>query len=190
MTAKVRQAALLFLSLSLAPILHAQQKLTLDPAHSEIHFALGGTLHTVHGAFRLKQGEIDLSPSTSKLSGNIIVDAASGQSGNSDRDRRMTDDVLKASDFKTVAFSPTQFTGAFNPSGDSTLTVHGRFTILGNTHEIGVPMKVHVAGNQFQAAGSFTVPYVQWGLKDPSNFMLHVNKEVQIDLSLAGSLQN
>jgi hypothetical protein len=51
-------------------------------------------------------------------------------------------------------------------------------------------MKVHVSGDQLHATGSFAVPYVQWGLKDPSTLMLRVNKEVQIDLSLNGTLHH
>ena len=190
MTDRLLRSLLLLFALSFAHALFAQDKLTFDPAHSEVHFTLGDVLHTVHGTFTLQKGEIAFSPSTCKASGSIIVDAASGQSGNSTRDHRMTDDELKASTYKTVTFAPTQFTGTFNPSGDSSLTVHGLFTLLGTVHEIDVSMKIHVSGNQLQANGSFSVPYVQWGMKDPSTLMLRVNKEVQIDLSLTGSLQN
>jgi polyisoprenoid-binding protein YceI len=106
------------------------------------------------------------------------------------RDHRMTDDELRASSFKTISFTPTRFTGTFNATGDSTLQVHGIFTLLGTPHEIDVPMQVQVNGEQLHAIGSFAVPYVQWGLKDPSTFMIHVNKAVQIDLSLMGTLQH
>ena len=51
-------------------------------------------------------------------------------------------------------------------------------------------MKIHASANQRQATGTFTIPYVQWGLKDPSTFMIHVNKEVQIDLTLTGTLHH
>jgi polyisoprenoid-binding protein YceI len=183
------RTALLLSFLCLTPLLQAQEKISLDPAHSEVHFTLGDVLHVVHGTFKLQEGEVDLDPANGKASGAIIVDALSGQSGNSTRDRRMTNDELKAPTFKTVTFAPTQVTGTFNPSSDSTLTIHGIFTLLGTPHEIDVPMKVHVAGDQLQATGSFSVPYVQWGLKDPSTLMLRVNKEVQIDLSLTGTLR-
>lgn len=178
---------LLFVSL-IAPRLRAQETITLDPTYSEVHFTLANVLHTVHGTFTLQKGEIQFDPATGKASGSIAVDAASGQSGNSTRDRRMTRDELKAPQYTTVSFAPNQFTGAFNPSGDSTLTVHGLFTLLGTAHPIDVPMKVHIDGDQLHATGSFSIPYVQWGLKDPSTLMLRVNKEVRIDLSFTGNL--
>ena len=181
--------SLLFFSLAFTR-LHAQQKISLDPARSEVHFTLDDVLHVVHGTFKLQQGNVDLDPATGNASGIIIVDALSGQSGNSTRDHRMTNDELKADTFKTVTFAPTRVTGTFNPTGDCTLSIHGTFTLLGTPHEIDVPMKVHVAGDQLQATGSFSVPYVQWGLKDPSTLMLRVKKEVQIDLSLTGTLKH
>jgi polyisoprenoid-binding protein YceI len=185
-TCKLLRNTLLLIAAT--PLLHAQQILTLDPAHSEVHFTLSDTLHTVHGTFRIQQGEIAFDSAAGKSSGSIIVDALSGQSGNSTRDHRMTDDELKASAFKTISFAPTSFAGTFNPTGDSNLLVHGTFTLLGTAHQIDVPMKIQVSANQLHATGTFTVPYIQWGLKDPSTFMIHVNKEVQIDLTLTGTL--
>jgi polyisoprenoid-binding protein YceI len=180
----------LLLLVAATPLLHAQQTLTLDLTHSEVHFTLSDTIHTVHGTFHIQQGEIAFDPATGKSSGSIVVDALSGQSGNSTRDHRMTDDELKTSTFKTISFAPTSFAGTFNPTGDSNLLVHGLFTLLGTAHQIDVPMKIHASANQLQATGTFAVPYVQWGLKDPSTFMIHVNKEVQIDLTLTGTLHH
>jgi polyisoprenoid-binding protein YceI len=175
-------------------ILHAQDKtqnkLSLDANRSEIHFTLTDTLHVVHGTFHIQQGDVTFDPATGKANGSILVDALSGKSGNSIRDHRMAHDELKASDYKTVAFTPTRFTGTFNSTGDSTLQVHGLFTLIGTPHEIDVPMQVQVNGEQIHAVGSFVVPYVQWGLKDPSTFMIRVNKEVHVDLDLSGTLRH
>jgi polyisoprenoid-binding protein YceI len=186
---RVLQAVSLLI-LALPVSLHAQQILALDPAHSQIRFSVDTTLHTVHGTFMLKQGELTFDPATATTSGAITVDALSGHSGDSARDHRMSNEILKASTYNTIIFTPATFTGTFNPAGDSALQIHGTFTLLGKPHEIDVPMKVHVAGEQLQAIGSFAVPYVQWGLKDPSTLMLRVNKEVQIDLSLNGTLHH
>jgi polyisoprenoid-binding protein YceI len=179
--------------LLIAPaILHAQDKtqnkISLDTNRSEIHFTLTDTLHTVKGTFHIQQGDITFDPATGHTGGSILVDALSGKSGNPVRDHRMAKEELKAPDYKTVAFAPTRFSGAFNPTGDSTLQVHGLFTLLGTPHEIDVPMQVQVGGDQIHAVGSFVVPYVQWGLKDPSTFMIKVEKEVHVDLDLTGTL--
>jgi polyisoprenoid-binding protein YceI len=188
----LRHALLL---LAAAPaILHAQAKpqnnLSLDTTRSEVHFTLSDTLHTVKGTFHIQQGDITFDPATGHATGSILVDALSGKTGNPVRDHRMIKDELKAPDHKTVAFAPTRFTGTFNPTGDSTLQVHGLFTLLGTPHEIDVPMQVQVSGDQIHAVGSFAVPYIQWGLKDPSTFMIHVEKEVHVDLDLTGTLRH
>jgi len=184
----------LVLLIALPAILHAQgklqHKLSLDPNRSEVHFTLNDTLHTVRGTFRIQQGEVTFDPATGNANGSILVDALSGQSGNSIRDRRMAKEELKATEFKAVAFAPTRFTGTFHPEGDSTLQVHGVFTLIGVAHEIDVPMIVQVSGDKIHAIGSFAVPYVQWGLKDPSSFMIKVNKEVHVDLDLSGTLRH
>jgi polyisoprenoid-binding protein YceI len=167
----------------------AQQRLVVDPERSDVHFTLGDVLHTVHGTFRVQQSEIEFNPADGRASGTVVVDALSGQSGNSARDGKMEKDVLKTESYKNVSFAPTRFTGEFHGSGDSTLQVHGVFTLLGVAHEIDVPMQVQVNGKQVHAVGTFAVPYVKWGLKDPSTMMLRVNKEVQIELSLMGTLE-
>ena len=186
----VLQTALLLASTAFTSILNAQTKISIDPARSEVQFTLVDNLHTVHGTFHIQQAEITFDPATGKASGAILVDALSGQSGNSMRDHRMAKEELKAPDFKTIAFAPTRITGTLNSTGDSTLQVHGVFTLIGTPHEIDVPMQVQVNGDQLHSVGSFSIPYVQWGLKDPSTFMIKVNKEVQIDLSLVGTLRH
>jgi len=58
----------------------------LDPAQSSVKFTLGDVLHTVRGTFKVKQGNLQIG-SDGKVSGQIVVDAASGDSGSGMRDR-------------------------------------------------------------------------------------------------------
>jgi len=53
-----------------------------------------------------------------------------------------------------------------------------------------VPMQIHIQDATCTAKTHFIVPYVKWGLKDPSVFILKVAKEVEIDLTLTGHLSN
>lgn len=165
-----------------------QQTFTADPATSSVAFALTGTGHEVHGTFHVQSGTIQFDRSAPKMSGSIVVSAASGESGDKGRDKKMHSDVLEVDHFADVTFAPQSYQGAIAPSGDSTVQVNGVFTLHGTPHDLTVPMLIHIDGSNVSATGKFVVPYVKWGLKDPSVFILKVAKEVQIDLTLKGTL--
>src|SRR5215472_5806298 len=61
--------------------------LKLDPAQTRVSITLDATLHTVHGIFKLKAGELDFDPKSGKARGSIVVDATSGNTDNSSRDK-------------------------------------------------------------------------------------------------------
>lgn len=165
----------------------AQTQYRIDPDKSRVQFSLGGH-HEVDGQFHVSSGEISFDQKTNEMKGTVTVEAGSGSSGNKSRDKKMTKDELRAEMFPTITFTPRQFTGTLNDSGDSSLQVQGTFTLIGKPHDITVPMTVHFDGNQCTAKGSFTVPYVDWGMKDPSFFTLRESKEVKINLTLNGTL--
>ena len=75
-------APLLVLAAALAATVGSGEaiKVDLDPAKTQVQFTLGSVLHTVHGAFQLKRGTVHLNPFTGDASGELIVDAASGDS--------------------------------------------------------------------------------------------------------------
>lgn len=157
--------------------------LNLDPARTAVRFALPATLHTVHGSFQLKHGSVRFDPATGGITGEIVVDAASGNSGDEGRDRRMHKDVLESRHYAEIVFTPDRVDGAVAPQGTSQIQVHGVFRIHGAQHEITLPVQVQVHNGQATAKTSFSIPYVQWGMKNPSNFFLHVSDKVQIEAS-------
>jgi polyisoprenoid-binding protein YceI len=184
-------AKTLFLTLVLAavPAVYAQhQTFTVKPDASQVAFALGGSGHHVNGTFHVQSGAVDFDRGAHTISGSIVVAAGSGNSGEPSRDKKMNAEILDVAHFAEVSFAPKSFQGAIAPSGDSTIQVAGVFTLHGTPHDLTVPMQIHIDGSILTAKTHFTVPYVQWGLKDPSIFILKVAKEVDIDLTLAGSL--
>ena len=72
--------------------------------------------------------------------------------------------------------------------GDSTIQVKGVFTLLGTPHEITVPIQVQLGGANAIAKAHFVVPYVQWGLKNPSFMIWKADNDVAIDLNLVGTI--
>lgn len=167
----------------------SQEHFKVDPAASQVHFTLGASEHPVEGTFRVTGGEFTLDAGSGAMTGMVTVDAKTGESGNKSRDKKMTNDELKAQTYPAVTFAPTKLSGQLKDIGDSTGEVEGNFNLLGNAHPIKVPMTVHMEGDHFTAAGSFVVPYVSWGMKDPSWFVLKVEKEVKVDLKLSGTFR-
>ena len=175
---------LLFVSSAFAQ----RQTFSVTPASSAVSFTLGDVLHTVHGSFHVQSGTVEFNTSPLTMSGSIVVAAGSGMSGSETRDRKMAAEILEATRFAEVSFSPKGYQGTIAAQGDSTVQVSGTFTLHGAAHELAVPMQIHIEGGNCTAKTHFAVPYVKWGLKDPSTFILRVAKEVEIDLSLVGRL--
>ena len=165
-----------------------QQSFTVNPSASSVGFALSGTGHEVHGTFHVSSGSIQFDRNTPKMSGNIVVSATSGESGDNGRDKNMHNKVLEADRYSDITFQPQSYTGTIAATGDSSIQVSGIFTLHGTPHDLTVPMQIHIEGQNLTAKGTFVVPYVKWGLKDPSVFILKVAKEVHIDLNLVGTV--
>jgi len=165
----------------------SQFSLIVDPVQSKVHFTVDSTLHTVHGTFAVKGGSLHFDPQTGKASGEILVLATSGDSNNSSRDEKMHKVVLESAKFPDAAFRPTQVEGKLAASGNSDVQLHGVFLLHGSEHELTVPVHAEMASRKWQGTAKFQVPYIQWGLKDPSNWLLKVRPAVQVDLELAGT---
>jgi polyisoprenoid-binding protein YceI len=182
-------ALFLAIPLAIAPAALAQhQVFVVNSDTSQVAFALAGTGHHVQGTFHVQSGTIDFNPGAQKVSGSVVVAAGSGNSGEPSRDKKMNSDVLDTAHFTEVTFVLSSYSGTIAPSGDSTIQVSGIFTLHGTPHDLTVPMQIHIDGASLTTKGHFTVPYVKWGLKDPSIFVLKVAKEVDIDLTLNGHL--
>jgi polyisoprenoid-binding protein YceI len=136
----------------------------------------------------VQSGSIAFDRTAAKISGSVVVAAGSGNSGEASRDKKMNSDVLDVAHFADVSFVPQSYQGTIAATGDSTIQVTGTFTLHGTPHDLTVPMQIHIEGGNCTAKTHFIVPYVKWGLKDPSIFILKVAKEVDIDLTLVGRL--
>jgi polyisoprenoid-binding protein YceI len=189
---RVRFYPLLFTALAaliLTPAGRAQEVAAqLDPAQTKIEFTLGSTLHTVEGTFKLKSGAIRFDPATGKMSGSIIVDATSGESGNAGRDRKMHREILESGKYPEIIFTANEANGAFNPKGPSKLEVSGQFRLHGQDHEMTLPIDIQPAGRQLQMTMHITIPYIQWGLKNPSTFILRASDKVELDIHAVGQV--
>jgi polyisoprenoid-binding protein YceI len=163
-----------------------QVQVTLDPAQSKIEWTLDATMHTVHGAFKLKSASVSFDAKTGNAGGEIVVDATSAKSGNQGRDNKMHKDVLESKRYPEITFFPKHITGALSEQGTSTLHMQGVLHIHGADHEITWPIQVKRTGNSLQGSTKLVVPYEAWGMKNPSNLFLHVSDKVEISIDGVG----
>ena len=187
----MKSFAVLALTVILAPAAFAQhQTFAVNPDASEIKMKLNTTHEVVTGIFHVQSGLINFDRTASHISGIVIVAAGSGKTGNDSRDKKMNKDILKVDQFATVSFTPKTYNGMIAASGDSTIQVSGVFTLLGTPHDLTIPMQIHADGMKTTAKAQFVVPYVQWGLKNPSFLIWKAENDVAIDLNLAGQISN
>jgi hypothetical protein len=163
--------------------------LTVDPTQSTVHYSVSSSLHTVHGTFAVKRGTLRLDPATGKAAGEIVVDAASGQSGSDSRDKKMHKEVLESARFTDIIFRPDRVEGAVPAQGASSAQLHGVCVLHGSEHQMSIPVRAELTAENWKGTAKFSVPYNSWGLKNPGNFLLKVDHTVEIEVDMAGSVQ-
>jgi polyisoprenoid-binding protein YceI len=169
----------------------------LDPTNSTINFTLGATMHTVHGTFKLKRGEIHVDAVTGKASGSIVIDATSGDSGDSSRDHKMHAEIIESAKYPEIVFSPSQLNAepghtlreSLEQRGTTQVRANGIFRLLGQDHDVTLDLNVQNDGNgHVEISGAFPIPYIKWGLKSPDTFILRVSDTVQLAIHASAQL--
>jgi hypothetical protein len=177
------------LAVAFAPVAYGQhQTFVVNPDASQVKMTLKTTHEIVNGTFHVQSGSIAFDRSQPTMAGSVVVLAGSGKTGNASRDKKMDKDILQVEQHALVSFEPKSYAGAIAASGDSNIQVSGVFMLLGTPHQITIPMMVHLEGGSATAKAHFVVPYVQWGLKNPSFLIWKADNDVAIDLSLSGRI--
>jgi polyisoprenoid-binding protein YceI len=181
--------AALFFALAVPPSSPAQEAvLELDSAQTHIGFTLNGVLTTVQGTFKLKSGTIRFDPTTGKAGGLVVIDVTSGESDRPDRDRKMHKDVLESRKYPEATFTPGRIFGRLEAQGDSPIELDGIFKLHGKEHDLALATMVRKDRDQLTASARFVIPYVEWGLKNPSTLFIHVGNTVEIDVETVGRI--
>jgi polyisoprenoid-binding protein YceI len=162
----------------------------LDPQATHVTFTLGATMHTVHGTLRARRGSLRFDPASGAAAGEIVLDAQSAETGNGSRDRDMHGKILESGRYPEIVWKIDRVEG-FPPAGtrSAKVTLSGNLTVHGATHALTAPAQVTLAGDHRATANvTFEIPYVAWGMKDPSSFVLRVDKVVAVEVQAAGRL--
>lgn len=175
--------------LSAVPVLAGQRVLVLDPAASKVSFTLGATGHDVQGALAVKAGRIAFDPATGAASGEIAIDLKSAETGNGSRDKTMHEKVLEDTKYPLAVFRAEGVRGTVAASGPSQITLDGTLSFHGTDHKMSLPAKIDVRNGHVAAETQLTIPFVEWGLHDPSIAFLRVAKVVSVKVKAEGTLE-
>jgi len=186
--ARIFTIATLGLALGGAPASAAEWRIKVDPLRTNVSFTLKATMHSVHGTAATTSGGFRFDPNTGAATGEIVVDATSAETGNGSRDKKMHRKVLLTVNNPRIVLRIRSLEGNLALEGVSEVTLRGEIEILGQPHEIAIQLQVEIGGEDFTAHAEFEIPYVEWGLKDPSTFILRVAKEVQVRIEAAGTI--
>lgn len=174
----------------LGGILAGPQRVVLDPEDTRIEFTLGATMHTVEGTIDLVRGTVVFDPETGEASGEIEIDAQSAATGNAKRDRKMHRQVLESERHPRIVFRPTRVEGAVAPDGSGTLRLTGTLDIHGKSRPLEIAADVRRDADRSVATATFRIPYVEWGMEDPSVFLLRVEKHVDVTVEARVTIEN
>ena len=186
----IPRTCLLYVALGLGcRMVSAQQvQVTLDPVETQINISVHDVHGGVHGSFKLKSGSVLFDRTTGAASGEIVVDAISGVTGNDTRDRKMKQEVLESQHYPEIVFAPARVIGQVAAQGSSNVQVQGTFRIHGGSHEITLTVPVQISGDKLTATTNFVVPYQSWGMKNPSVLFLRVDGKAEISITATGHI--
>jgi polyisoprenoid-binding protein YceI len=153
----------------------------IDPATCEAGFDLKATGHTVHGTTTRVTGEVRVEPDpvgALTLTGTIAIVAASLQTGNDKRDATMHSKSLLVDTYPTIEFQPERFTPSSPPDADGSVTgvLGGRLTMRGQTKAQAITATLVTKGERILASGAFDVTWAEFGIPDPSFFIVRIEK--------------
>lgn len=166
----------------------AEQILTLDPSATRLGFTLGATLHTVVGTIALAQGSIRFDADTGAAAGEIVVDAPSASTGLALRDRNLHRDVLESARFPRIVFRPDHLDVARRDATRAEVSLQGTLELHGARKPLALPASLTARGDRLAIECRFRLPYVDWGVPDPSTLLLRVARFVDVTVEAEGSL--
>jgi len=162
--------------------------IVLDADRTQIAFHLDSTLHEVEGTAHLSSGNVAFNPETGVMRGRVVVDARSLETGNGLRDRSMQKKVLESERYPTIAFLPETFEAGPTVDGVAPVVLRGELEIHGAKHPFEIRTRVALQGEEAHVEARFVIPHVAWGMRDMSNFLLHVDEQVTVEIDAVGRI--
>jgi polyisoprenoid-binding protein YceI len=185
----VRVAALV-LCLAPATAPAQWQTLELDAARSRVDMTFHATMHDVEGTLGPASGRIEFDLATREARGEVVVELTEADTEVRRRDRKMHEKILETERYPRAIFRVERVSGVSElRDGANDLQLDGALELHGVSKPVTVLAHAEVRGAAVDATASARIPYLDWGVRDPSFFVIRVAKEVTVRIQAAGILR-
>lgn len=178
----------------------AQTRTFRATSGSRMQFVSDAPLERITGVSTTVNGEISIDPANlATATGRITVPVASIRTGLDLRDEHLRSDAwLDAGAHPDAVLEITRVEGAtaLTPSQVVRVTLHGRFSIHGQTHDVAIPAQVRlvpasdelrsqgIEGDLIRAQASFTVMLPDYGVSVGALVRLKVSDTIQVNVTI------
>jgi len=163
---------------------------TLDPERSDVKMSLGATLHTVPGEVPIESGRIRYDAEAGTASGRVVIQAGLLDTGIDARNEKMHELVLVSAEHPEIVFEARGFELRQKSDDEMRFVLRGDLTLVGATHALELETHaVRKPDGRWRARAKVTIPYVEWGLVDPSMFLFSVEKYVTLEVKAVGPVE-
>lgn len=167
-------------------------------SNNRIRFTSDAPLETMVGTSSSVSGSFTIDPANlATARGEIEVPITSLRTGIDLRDHHLRSDTwLDASRYPTARFELIGVSGAssLSPGREQRLTLRGRFTLHGRTHDVSAEARATwfadasgAGGNSITVRARFTVRLTDYGVSVPEVVRLKVANEIVVDVRITGT---
>ena len=126
---------------------------------------------------------------TGEASGRVVIQADALDTGIDARNAKMREVVLLTSTYPEIVFEATGFELRQPGQEEMRFLLKGTLILVGDAHQIELETHARRRGDgSWKARADLSVPYVEWGLADPSMPLFGVDKHVSVEVKAVGTL--
>jgi polyisoprenoid-binding protein YceI len=162
--------------------------LHIVPSESRVWFDADAPLHSFRGQTQAITGSFTLQQRSPPQIGDarVSIDAASLETGNSDRDADMRQDFLEVARFPTIELQAIEvLTTRPTANGeDWDVVLRAQLTVHGTTREVKVPATVNLADERIAVQGQVRLDMRDYNIRVPRLLLLPMKSEVLVGFAV------
>jgi polyisoprenoid-binding protein YceI len=155
----------------------------VDGARSEIAWEVEASRRPVRSSTRDLTGTarvVQVGDEGALLEGRLEIAAGSFDTGNARRDRTLRESCLATGEHPRIVFVPRRVFRTSSWAEDEVLALEGDLSIRGVTKAVRIPVTLSRRGQRLVVDGVTRLRWADYGIPDPSSFLLRVRPEVRI----------